>query len=119
MGIDSESYLFGKLKNDYADEFPVLIHRSNHNRRKKLPGTYLQQLNQLLAGQMNEGGNVFIIDSIPVPVCEIACEKSSKICREHFETAPDKGYSAANKAYYYSYKLHLVTSAKVSFNQWI
>ncbi len=41
MGIDSESYLFGKLRNDYFDEFPDLIHRSNYNRRKKAPGIYL------------------------------------------------------------------------------
>ena len=115
MGIDSESYLFGKLKNDYADDFPCLIHRSNYNRRKKALGTYLQQLNQLLADRMNEGENVFIVDSIPVPVCKIVREKSSKICRENFETAPDKGYSAVNKAYYYGYKLHLVTSANGVF----
>lgn len=111
LGIDSESYFFGKLRNDYSAKFPSLIHRSNYNRRKKALGSYLQQLNQVLAGQMNEGENVFIVDSIPVPVCKLAREKSSNICRENFETAPDKGYSAVNKAYYYGYKLHLATSA--------
>ena len=65
---------------------------------------------------MNEGENVFIIDSIPVPVCKIAREKSSKVCRECFETAPDKGYSAVNKAWYFGYKLHLVTSVRGVFH---
>lgn len=115
LGIDSESYLFGKLRNDYSSDFPDLIHRTNYNRRKKALGTYLQQMNQLLAEQMNEGENVFIVDSIPVPICKNAREKSSKICRENFETAPDKGWSAVNKAYYYGYKLHLVTSANGVF----
>jgi hypothetical protein len=38
------------------------------------------------------------------------------VCRENFETAPDKGYSAVNKAWYFGYKLHLVTSAKGVFH---
>ncbi len=115
LGIDSESHLFGKLRNDYPAEFPGLIHRSNYNRRKKALGGYLRQLNQVLADRMNEGENVFIVDSVPVPVCKVAREKSSKICRENFETAPDKGWSAVNKAYYYGYKLHLATSASGVF----
>ena len=65
---------------------------------------------------MNEGENTYIIDSIPVPVCKIIREKSSKVCRECFETAPDKGYSAVNKAWYFGYKLHLVTSVKGVFH---
>jgi hypothetical protein len=35
IGIDSETYLFGKLRKDYLDEFPDLIYRCNFNRRKK------------------------------------------------------------------------------------
>src|SRR5690606_10152068 len=115
IGIDSENYLFGKLKSDYAADFPQLIHRCNFNRRRKSLGRYLQQLNQHLSNQLNEGENTFIVDSIPVPVCKIIREKSSKICRDSFETSPDKGYSAVNKAWYFGYKLHLVTSAKGVF----
>ncbi|MBC7566610.1 MAG: hypothetical protein H7223_06555, partial [Pedobacter sp.] len=71
LGIDSENYLFGKLKHDYSTEFPRLIHRCNFNRRRKVIFPWLQQLNEHLAKQMNEGENVFIVDSIPVPICEI------------------------------------------------
>lgn len=116
IGIDSENYLFGKLKKDYIADFPGLIHRCNFNRRRKLLAPYLQQLNLFLSGGMNEGENVFIVDPIPVPVCKIAREKSSRVCRENFETAPDKGYSAVNKAWYFGYKLHLVTSVKGVFH---
>lgn len=38
IGIDSENYLFGKLKSDYKDDFPSLIDRSNFNRRRKRLG---------------------------------------------------------------------------------
>ncbi len=115
MGIDSENYLFGKLKNDYKADFPNLIHRSNFNRRRKTLAPYLKRLNQFLADGMNAFENTFIVDSIPVPVCRIVREKSSKVCRESFETAPDKGYSAVNKAWYFGYKLHLVTSVNGVF----
>ncbi len=98
LGIYSENYLFGKLKHDYSTEFPGLIHRCNFNRRRKVIFPWLQQLNEHLAKQMNEGENVFIVDSIPVPICKIVREKSSRIYKENFDTAPDKGYSAVNKA---------------------
>lgn len=107
IGIESETYLFGKLNKDYHQDFPHLIHRCNYNQRRRVFGGYLQQLNQFLADGMNEGENVFIVDSIPVPVCRIARESSSKICRQNFRTAPDKEYSAVNKAWYFGYKLHL------------
>ena len=116
IGIDSENYLFGKLKNDCKAEFPNLIHRSNFNRRRKVLAPYVQSLNQIIADELNQSENAFIVDSIPVPICKIAREKSSKVCRENFETAPDKGYSAVNKAYYFGYKLHLVTSVRGVFH---
>lgn len=116
MGIDSGTYLFGKLNKDYCLDFPHLIHRCNYNRRKKALGGYLRQLNQSLADEMNKGENVFIVDSVPVPVCRIVREKTAKICKENFETAPDKGYSAVNKAWYFGYKPHLVTSANGVFH---
>lgn len=111
IGIDSENYLFGKLKKDYRADFPNLMHRCNFNRRRKLLAPHIRQLNQFLADGTDQGENTFIVDSIPVPVCKIAREKSSKVCRKNFETAPDKGYSAVNKAWYFGYKLHLVTCA--------
>ena len=116
IGIDSENYLFGKLKSDHSGDFPNLIDRSNFNRRRKRLFPLLANLNKGLADILNEGENAYLVDSIPVPVCQIAREKRSKICKENFETAPDKGYSAVSKSYYYGYKLHLVTSVRGVFS---
>jgi hypothetical protein len=110
LGIDSENYFWGKIKSDHAEDFPNLIDRSNYNRRRKRLYPFIEQLNQAVAGKLNEGENIFLVDSIPIPVCKNAREKRSKICRENFETAPDKGFSAVNQSYYYGYKLHLLTS---------
>jgi len=116
IGIDSENYLFGKLKSDHFQDFPNLIDRSNFNRRRKRLGSYITKLNQSIAGVINHGENVYLVDSIPVPVCQIAREKSSKVCKENYETAPDKGYSAVSKSWYFGYKLHLVTSINGVFS---
>jgi hypothetical protein len=35
LGIDSENYLWGKLKKDYHQDFPALIDRSNFNKRRR------------------------------------------------------------------------------------
>jgi len=110
LGIDSENYFWGKIKSDYALDFPNLIDRSNFNRRRKRLFPFIEQLNQAVAGKLNEGENIFLVDSIPIPVCKNARERRSKICKENFETAPDKGFSAVNQSYYYGYKLHLLTS---------
>jgi len=60
--------------------------------------------------ELSEGETFFIIDSLPLPVCKNARESRLKACREVFETAPDKGYSAVNKQYFIGYKLHMVTT---------
>ena len=116
LGIDSENYLWGKLKSDHYLDFPNLIDRSNYNRRRKKLYPFIESLNQTVANEMNLGENVFIVDSIPVPICKLAREKQIKICKENFETAPDKGYSAVNKSYYFGYKLHLITSVRGIFH---
>jgi len=116
MGIGSENYFFGKFKSDYNSDFPNLIDRSNFNRRHKRLFPWISALNQGLSNILNKGEDTCIVNSIPVPVCQIAREKRSKICRENFETAPDKGYSAVGKSYYYGYKLHRVTSVRGVFS---
>lgn len=116
IGIDSENYFFGKLNSDHSQDFPNLICRSRFNRRRKQLGGHISKLNQKIASYLNEGEDTFIVDSIPMPVCQIAREKSSKICKEEYETAPDKGYSAVSKSWYYGYKLHLVTSVRGVFS---
>ena len=115
IGIDSESYFWAKLESDHKEDFPTLIHRSNFNRRRKRLHPFIEELNQSIADRLNEFEDVYLVDSIPLPVCQIAREKWSKICKESFDTSPDKGYSAVSRSYYYGYKLHLVTSVRGIF----
>jgi len=116
LGIDSESFLWGKLKSEHSQDFPNLIDRSNFNRRRKRLYPFIEQLNKSIAGFINEGEDFYLVDSIPIPICKNAREKSSKVCKENFETAPNKGYSAVNKTWYFGYKLHLLTSVRGVFH---
>lgn len=111
LGIDSENYFWSKLKSDYYNDFPMLIDRSNFNKRRRRLQFYIHKVTTILSKKMVAGEVIFIIDSIPVPICKMAREQRCKFSKDAFETAPDKGYSAVNQSYYYGYKLHLVTSA--------
>ncbi len=108
IGIDSENYFWGKLKSDHKQDFPNLIDRSNFNRRRKHLYPYIEQLNKYLADKLNEFEDVYLVDSITIPVCQIAREKQSKIFKESFETAPDKGYLSS------TYKIDLFNSCQVN-----
>jgi len=115
IGIDSENYLWSKIKKDYKDDFPQLIDRSNFNKRRRRLHLFIHEVTRCLAGQLNKSEDVFLMDSIPVPICKIARKKRCKFGKDSFETSPDKGYSAISKQYYYGYKLHLVTSVNGIF----
>ena len=47
---------------------------------------------------MNLDEDVYLVDSIPLPICKLTREKQVKIFKEQFETAPDTGYSAGQPA---------------------
>lgn len=107
LAIDSEHWFLAKLKSDYRDDFPNLIHLTNYNKRRKRLSAWTEQVNRRLAEILNAGEDVFMVDSVPVPVGKLVRERQLKVCRHHLETAPDKGYSAVYKQYYIGYKLHL------------
>lgn len=116
MSLDSENWLFSKINSDFKDDFPHIIDRSRFNRRKRHLFYALESVRQKLATQFLEFEEYFIIDSMPLEVCRVAREKRAKICRESFETAPDKGFCASQNFYFYGYKLQGICSANGVFH---
>jgi hypothetical protein len=110
IGIDSENYLWSKLQSDYMASFPNLPHRTNYNRRRKRLATYIHKLTEYIARQLPTVGAYYVVDSMPVPVCRIARERRCKICKESYETAPDKGFTPSLQKWYYGYKLQMITT---------
>jgi len=47
---------------------------------------------------------------MPLEVTRLSRSSRSKICKEDYLSAPDKGYCASQRMYYYGYKLHAVCS---------
>jgi hypothetical protein len=108
--ITSEHYFMKKLHKNHKKDFPNLVDRSNFNRRKKILNHFVEQLRQFLAIRLTEGENIFIIDSMPLPICKFSRAKRIRICKQSYQTAPEFGYCAAQNETFYGYKLHLVTS---------
>lgn len=108
--ITSEHYFMKKLHKNHKKDFPNLIDRSNFNRRKRILNHFIEQLRQFLVTRLTEGENVFIIDSMPLPICKFSRAKRIRICKQSYQTAPEFGYCAAQNETFYGYKLHLVTS---------
>lgn len=54
----------------------------------------------------------FIVDSKPLPVCHNARASRSTMGLGNDSLAPDFGYCAARKQYYYGYKIHLTSGLR-------
>jgi len=116
MSLDSENWLFNKIKADYNKEFPHIIDRSRYNRRKRQLFPFMEKVRQGLAAKFMAFEDYYIIDSMPLEVCKISREKRAKVCKERFESAPDKGFCASQDFYFYGYKLQGVCSVNGVFH---
>ncbi|MCB0263177.1 MAG: hypothetical protein KDH98_08505 [Calditrichaeota bacterium] len=47
---------------------------------------------------------------MPLPICQFARAKRTRICKESYESAPDFGFCAAQQTTYFGYKLHSICS---------
>ncbi|AZZ57601.1 IS982-like element ISRa1 family transposase [Riemerella anatipestifer] len=106
LSIDSELQLFRKLPNSLINK----IERSVYNKRKRRLSLQTEQIRQRISMEFNEFEDIFIVDSMPMKVCENARSTRSKICKEQSYSLPTYGYCASQKLYFYGYKLHAVCS---------
>ena len=88
FGIDSENYLFHRLKNECADRFPNLITRRQYNQRRKLTYCLGEEIRKDIAAAIDGRENVFSIDSKLVKVCQNARAARCAMGRETPELAP-------------------------------
>jgi len=106
LSIDSECQLFRVI----PDSLNTKIERSVYNKRKRKLFGYIEFIRNELSMKFNEFENYFIVDSMPLEVTKLSRSLRSKICKEEFDTAPNRGYCASQKMYYYGYKIHAVCS---------
>jgi hypothetical protein len=103
MSIDSEYQLFRALPDSLSNR----IERSVYNRRKRRMFFYREQLRKRKAESISSS-NYYLVDSMPLEVCKLSRSGRSSICKEDYQSSPDKGYCATQKMNYYGYKLHAI-----------
>ncbi|WP_249905673.1 IS982 family transposase [Lactobacillus amylovorus] len=97
LGVESQRRFCEKLVN--------LSHsRFNRRARMLLPLIYL--IRHGLNEKVDLSGDILIIDSFPVPVCQPIRNRRAKIFRGY----ADIGYKATKKIYYYGFKVHAIVS---------
>lgn len=111
LSIDSENYLFSKLRKEYGKAFDNLISRRQYNDRRKLLFEKTENVRKLLSERLNRQADVVAIDSMPLEICKLSREARNKMGKENERERPDKGYCASQKKYFYGYKLHSVCSS--------
>jgi len=103
LGVDSERDLFRKLPDGLASK----VEPSVYNRRKRGLFYYRELLRKDLVQSIGKQ-YLFIVDSMPLEVCKLSRSSRSRICKDEYATAPNKGYCASQATNYYGYKLHAV-----------
>ena len=106
LSIDSECQLFRFL----PCELSCKIERSVFNKRKRRLFPYIAKLQMHISSIFTDSEDYYVIDSMPLEVTRLSRSSRSKICKEDHLSAPDKGYCASQRMYYYGYKLHAVCS---------
>lgn len=102
LGIDSERDLFRKLPINLCSK----IERSVYNRRRRNLFKYRECLRKKIVAQISTQ-DYYIVDSMPLEVCKLS-RSTRRICKEDYQTSPDKGYCTSQATNYYGYKLHAV-----------
>ena len=112
MSIDSEHQLFRDLQ---FTRFDKLIDRTVYNRRKRGLVNHIEKIRVVFSEKFNQYEDFFVVDSMPLEACKLARSTRSKICKEDFYSAPDRGFCASQQMYFYGYKLHAVCSVQGVF----
>lgn len=112
LGIDSENLLFSKIRKDYLNKFPNLIHRTRYNARRKRLKEWIIHVADLMSEKLSDDNGIYIVDSIPIPVCKICRAPRSTICRKPTdEVKAHHGMDSTIKQWFCGYRLHLIVSA--------
>jgi hypothetical protein len=106
MNIDSECQLFRILPEVLGSK----IERSVYNRRKRKLFTATEFIREKLSERFNEFEDYYIVDSMPLEVTKLSRSGRSTICKESYDTAPNKGFCVSQNMTYYGYKIHAVCS---------
>lgn len=113
MSIDTENDLFRQVTNV---DIPNLIERSQFNKRRRKLFGFSEAVSLVLASRFTELEDYFIVDSMLLEICKTARQNRMKICKENYETAPEKGFCASQNSWFSGYKLRGVCTLSGVFH---
>ena len=90
MSINTELQLFRYLKGTYLES---MIERSVYNKRRKKLFDYTESIRKCISQMFAEFTDVFVVDSMPTPICRYARAARSNICST-YDIKPTFGHCA-------------------------
>jgi hypothetical protein len=108
LEIQSENLLFLKLKSDAPALFERLPDRCNFNRRRRLLFPYFDLLSFEISTQLLDGIDIYIADSMPLPICRLVRKNKLKILQDDPNFQPELGYLPIDRQCFYGFKIHLI-----------
>ncbi len=112
MSINTELQLFCYLKGTYLEP---MIERSVYNKRLKKLFDYTEAIRKCISQKFTEFTDVFVVDSMPTPICKYSRAKRSNICST-YDIQPTFGRCASQKSKYFGYKFHAVCDKNAVFH---
>jgi DDE family transposase len=106
--LDADTALYRHFRAYHATEFPALarVHRTTFARQAANLWAVKQRLHRRLADRLSGGQPVWLVDSVPVPVCQFA---RATFCAR-FRGQADYGYDHCLKRTFYGFRMHIRAS---------
>jgi Transposase DDE domain len=108
LAIDSENHLFTIIHRDYPQLAARLSDRTNYNKRRRRLQPRIALLPRLVSDELPSKSSVFVIDSIPIPICMPGRNLRVKICHEDIHMLPTISYNSLHKFHFKGFKMQLI-----------
>ena len=106
-GTASEKAWFNYVRKNFKDLFPNLGHRTRFNRTRRNLTSVIDAIRKEIGRYLGyTQSDVFIVDSMPIPVCGFGRAHFGK----RFRDISSYGYCASKKESYYGLKLHALVT---------
>lgn len=109
MGYCRERDFFIFLIERHPEIASKLGTRRNYNNRRRKVAILCEKIRQKLSAALrSRDDSIYLVDSMPLPMCRQSRRKRCRIMQEREVGQPLMGRCAAQNEYYYGYKLHAV-----------
>lgn len=109
LGIDTDKGIYEYFRRHYGEWFPTLkrVHRTTFTRQAANLWKAKEELWQhLLKDEFGDQGDLFVVDSLPMPACRKARSRRCKI----LSGLADRGWDQGSEDFFYGVRAHLLVA---------